>query len=287
MPCNICAPGDEELRPSGRPVPEVRRPRRDMYCRCSFHVCGADKLKSSPSFSLGEGRFWKELDLWLIHVRAAYCRGQRADRSMRSVLVRGSSAEWFRLGRIAFLLSSRSVRTYRTWIGDRWHAGISGRDKGMKFMARIWVSILAGLLLFLSAPLAIAAEEWRSNTHLLPPYCKDRSDPWGPGWAKWRDYFGTVHVHMSHYCAGIYAELKAKRAVTKRERDAWLGGVVSQMAYVSPHCDQKCVIYAELHRRWAWALAQQGQFAEAVKHTRLAAAAEASTPSTAPPPSPR
>jgi tetratricopeptide (TPR) repeat protein len=42
------------------------------------------------------------------------------------------------------------------------------------------------------------------------------------------------------------------------------------MKYVSGACNTGCVIYPELHTRWGWALGEQGQTAEAIRHYQLA-----------------
>ncbi len=114
-------------------------------------------------------------------------------------------------------------------------------------------------------------ERWNKNTHLLPPYCKDIAKGSGSRErTKWSGTFGEVYIHMHHYCAGVFAEQQAKSALNKRERANQLGQVVSQMKYVSGSCNAGCVIYPELHTRWGWALGEQGQTAEAIKHYQLA-----------------
>jgi hypothetical protein len=113
--------------------------------------------------------------------------------------------------------------------------------------------------------------EWKkgNNAFALPQYCKDRLDPDG-AWQKWRAHFGVVYIHMHHYCGGLYAEFKARLIVNKRERAKWLQEVVVQMRYVGRHCDRGCVIYKELHQRWAWALGELGKPVEAMQHLREA-----------------
>jgi tetratricopeptide (TPR) repeat protein len=114
-------------------------------------------------------------------------------------------------------------------------------------------------------------ERWGNNTHLLPQYCKDRAKgSQSPEWAKWSGTFGEAFIHMHHYCAGIFAEQKAKSAPNQHERANWLVKVLSQMKYVSGSCNAGCAIYPELHTRWGWALGRQGQTAEAIKHYQLA-----------------
>jgi tetratricopeptide (TPR) repeat protein len=110
-------------------------------------------------------------------------------------------------------------------------------------------------------------DKWRKNTSLLPPYCQDRA---GGDFEKWRRPFGDVFIHLHHYCSGIFSEQKAKSAQKKPERAKWLGEVVSSMRYVSSACNQRCVLYPELHTRWGWALSKQGQIAEAIQHYQLA-----------------
>ena len=118
---------------------------------------------------------------------------------------------------------------------------------------------------------AFGIERWGDNTHLLPQYCKDRvKGSQSPEWSKWRSTFGEAYIHIHHYCSGLFAEQKAKSTLNQRERDNWLGSVVSQMNYVSGACNTGCVIYPELHTRWGWALSEQGQVAEAMQHYQLA-----------------
>ncbi|MDX2458379.1 MAG: tetratricopeptide repeat protein [Gammaproteobacteria bacterium] len=115
------------------------------------------------------------------------------------------------------------------------------------------------------------AEAWRQDTQLLPPYCKDRVKGLNsPEFTKWRGTFGGVSEHIHHYCSGIYAENKARGTIDQQERKRALRGVIAEMAYVSRHCSAKCVLYPELHSRWGWALAADGQPSEAVGHFQLA-----------------
>ena len=114
---------------------------------------------------------------------------------------------------------------------------------------------------------AAGGETWKSETHLLPQYCKDRAAGRDE---KWRNTFGEAYIHMHHYCSGVHAEQKAKSTLNQRERVNWLGKVVSQMRYMSGSCNTKCVLYPELHTRWGWALSEQGQTAEAIQHYQLA-----------------
>jgi tetratricopeptide (TPR) repeat protein len=114
-------------------------------------------------------------------------------------------------------------------------------------------------------------ERWSNNTQFLPQYCKDRAKGSSSSeWKKWRGTFGEAYIHIHHYCSGIYAEQQAKNTLNQNERNPWLGKVVSQMRYVSGACNKKCAIYPELHTRWAWALGEQGQTAEAIRHYQLA-----------------
>lgn len=115
------------------------------------------------------------------------------------------------------------------------------------------------------------AEAWRQDTQLLPPYCKDRAKGiQSPEFSKWRGTLGGVYEHIHHYCGGIYAEKKARGTIDQHERQRWLRGVIGEMAYVSRHCSPKCKLYPELHSRWGWALAADGQPSEALGHFQLA-----------------
>ena len=119
--------------------------------------------------------------------------------------------------------------------------------------------------------LAAEGGGWRQDTRMLPQYCKDRAKGKNSSeWAKWRKTFGDTYIHMHHYCAGVFAEQKAKSELDKSKRDRWLMSVVSQMKYVSGACDTGCVLYPELHTRWGWALSEQGKNAEAIQHYQLA-----------------
>jgi tetratricopeptide (TPR) repeat protein len=116
-----------------------------------------------------------------------------------------------------------------------------------------------------------AAEKWSQNTQLLPPYCKDRlKGIKSPEYTKWRKTLGSAFEHMHHYCGGIYAEKMARSTIDQQERKRWLRSVKSEMAYVSRSCSTKCTLYPELHVRWGWALAADGQPSEAVGHFLLA-----------------
>lgn len=132
-------------------------------------------------------------------------------------------------------------------------------------------AVVCVLALVLPWRAALAEDiEWRqgNNAAVLPQYCQDRLDKNGK-WQNWRAHFGQVFIHMHHYCGGVYAEYKAKTALNKRQRERWLRETIVQMRYVSPHCGRECVVFEELHRRWAWALTQQGKMAEATEHLRL------------------
>ena len=115
------------------------------------------------------------------------------------------------------------------------------------------------------------AEEWRQDTQLLPQYCKDRAKGINSAeFKRWRSTLSDVYEHIHHYCSGIYAEQKAKSTIDRRERKRWLRSVAGEMAYVSRHCSARCALYSELHTRWGWALAADGQPSEAVGHFQLA-----------------
>jgi len=118
--------------------------------------------------------------------------------------------------------------------------------------------------------LIAASQDWKQNTQLLPPYCKDRAKGLHSAeFKKWRRTFGEAFIHMHHYCNGIFAEQKAKSTVNRQERQRWLRAVLSEMQYVSNHCPARCALYPELHSRWGWALGAGGQPAEAIKHFQL------------------
>jgi tetratricopeptide (TPR) repeat protein len=119
--------------------------------------------------------------------------------------------------------------------------------------------------------LADTLESWSKNTQLLPQYCKDRAKgSQSPEFSKWRNTFGDAYIHIHHYCSGIHAEQKAKNILNKGEKDYWLGRVLHQMKYVSGSCNKGHVLYPELHTRWGWALGEQGQVGEAIRHYQLA-----------------
>ncbi len=113
-------------------------------------------------------------------------------------------------------------------------------------------------------------EPWRQNTRFLPSYCKDRvKGTTHAAWTKWRRVFRDVHIHMHHYCAGVYSEMQAKTVMNDRARKGHLNVVVDQMRYVGNACKVDCVLYPELHQRWGWALGEQGKISEAVRHYKL------------------
>jgi len=118
---------------------------------------------------------------------------------------------------------------------------------------------------------AIAAEsDWKQNTQLLPPYCKDRAKGLNSAeFKKWRGSLGDAFIHMHHYCSGVFAEQKARSTIDQRQRQRWLRTVVGEMQYVSKHCSARCPLYPELHSRWGWALGTSGQHSEAIKHFQL------------------
>lgn len=142
-------------------------------------------------------------------------------------------------------------------------------------MMRFFLVLVFGLSIFWHN-LAVAKEVWRQDTGLLPQYCKDRVIDNGKSaeWVKWRGTFGDAYIHMHHYCSGIYAENKARITIDKKQRKRWLSQVKGQMAYVSAHCTAKCILYPELHSRWGWALGEDGQHSEAIKHFQLAITAK-------------
>ena len=135
---------------------------------------------------------------------------------------------------------------------------------------RFFLFIVFGISILWHNP-AVAEEVWRQDTRLLPQYCKDRAKGFNSAeWAKWRGTMGKAFIHVHHYCAGIYAEQKARSTIDQRQTKNWLGHVIKQMAYVSKNCSSKCVLYPELHSRWGWALAEGGQPSEAIGHFQLA-----------------
>jgi len=113
-------------------------------------------------------------------------------------------------------------------------------------------------------------EPWRSDTLMLPQYCKDRAQSKKNFEKKWHSTFGEASLDIHHYCAGIYAEHQAKSSSSKGDRTRELGLVIHQMGYCSNRCKEHCVLYPELHTRWAWALGESGQADEAIKHYQLA-----------------
>jgi tetratricopeptide (TPR) repeat protein len=118
-------------------------------------------------------------------------------------------------------------------------------------------------------------EKWRRNTQLLPQYCKDRAKGRNTAeWKRWSNTFGTATIHIHHYCAGIYAQQEVRTSLDQGVRKRELGNVVHQMKYVGAHCGTDCVLYPELHTRWGWALAEQGEAAEAIQHYQLAIKAQ-------------
>ena len=144
-------------------------------------------------------------------------------------------------------------------------------------MIRIFLILVFGFFV-LSSNLSAAekrerkkTEQWAQDPRLLPQYCKDRANgSQSAEWAKWRGTFGEAQIHVHHYCAGIYAEQKARITVDQQERKRWLRSVKNQMRYVSNHCSESCVLYPELHSRWGWALGEDGQTADAINHFQMA-----------------
>ena len=81
---------------------------------------------------------------------------------------------------------------------------------------------------------------------------------------------GETFIHIHHYCSGIYAEQKAKSTIDQQERKRWLRNVKGEMSYVARNCPASCALYPELHSRWGWALAADGQPSEAISHFQMA-----------------
>jgi tetratricopeptide (TPR) repeat protein len=132
-------------------------------------------------------------------------------------------------------------------------------------MMRIALYSLLVFLVFWQSP--SMAEEWRKDPGMLPQYCQDRVKGIGSAeFARWRNTFGEIFVHIHHYCNGIYAEQKAKGSFNRQEKERWLRSVAGEMSYVGRHCKAGCVLYPELETRWGWALAQLGQTGEAIDH---------------------
>lgn len=134
---------------------------------------------------------------------------------------------------------------------------------------RISLFLLFGITIFWHNP-AVAKPEWHDYTQTLPQYCKDLAKSgYSAEFNKWQGTLGEAYIHTHHYCNGIYAENKARMTIGQ-QRKRWLRSVKGEMAYVSRHCSVKCVHYPDLHRRWGWALAEDGQQAEAIRHFQLA-----------------
>jgi len=131
----------------------------------------------------------------------------------------------------------------------------------------ILVLVLQGVL---SWHVSYAADSWRTDTAMLPQYCKDRARDKAYFVKKWGSTFGQARIDIHHYCSGIYTENKARNTLDRGVRDRLLGDVIHQMFYCSNRCKEHCVLYPELHTRWAWALGESGQAGEAIKHYQLA-----------------
>lgn len=152
-----------------------------------------------------------------------------------------------------------------------------------------WLSLATLLVLQSLSSNALAYDEWRRDAWMLPTYCQDRVNWASPNsrWNRWQGFFGNVAIHMSHYCNGVYAEMMAKRSVDITKRNLFVAQAAEEMAYVSRDCDPKCVIYGDLHRRWGWALIEQGKIVEGTKHLRLAESVPRRViPNVPPPPRP-
>ena len=145
-------------------------------------------------------------------------------------------------------------------------------------MMRIFQILVFGVTIFWHN--LSAADAWRTDTGLLPPYCQARAKGLDSAeFARWRRTLGDVAVHIHHYCSGIYAEQKAKSTIDQRQRSRWLFSVIGEMRYVGKNCSAaSCALYPELHSRWGWALAADGQPSEAISHFQMAIRAKPKYP---------
>ena len=145
-----------------------------------------------------------------------------------------------------------------------------------KHRAMLRIAQLLLLLLCISIPWQNAFsgyyEKWQDSLQFMPQYCQDRAlkEKNRQVWDKWAKRLGKVHIHMHHYCEGVYFEIKAKSAVNRKEKESFLNKTARQMAYVSKYCSRSCILYPELHTRWGWALGENGQVADAIKHYQMA-----------------
>jgi tetratricopeptide (TPR) repeat protein len=134
--------------------------------------------------------------------------------------------------------------------------------------------ILLFVMCFAIPPQVVFAEsiEWKKNLNILPPYCADRARGGAVGQKVPSRYavLSDVWVHLHHYCAGLYADYKAKISLSQNEKKQLYAEVIGQMGYVSNHCKSRCALYPELHTRWGFALAETGQVGEAIRHYQLA-----------------
>lgn len=110
------------------------------------------------------------------------------------------------------------------------------------------------------------------NLVFLPPFCTVKANN-GPKAeiTKWDKILGgNIFMHLHHYCGGVFAEFKAKETVGQSSQAGWLAEIIKQMKYVSGPCNTpKCRLYPELHTRWGWALAEQGNAGDAVREYQL------------------
>jgi tetratricopeptide (TPR) repeat protein len=132
---------------------------------------------------------------------------------------------------------------------------------------RVFLIILFGFSLPYQG-LAAGSDDWHANLQVLPSYCKGfKTDSHRK---KWGSILGETYIHMHHYCKGVFGEYKARSLVGQGERKPWVQTAAHQMRYVSGACKIGCALYPDLHRRWGWALGEQRQYAEAIKHYQLA-----------------
>ncbi len=122
------------------------------------------------------------------------------------------------------------------------------------------------LVVGLSIPwqnLVAGGDSWRENSHLLPPFCKER--------AKGITHPRAPSVH--HYCEALFFEARARTAENQNSRNRLLQKAVAGMnSWAKKDCQSysRCVLYPDVHTRLGRALSKQGQTAEAIKHYELA-----------------
>jgi len=122
------------------------------------------------------------------------------------------------------------------------------------------------LVVGLSIPwqnLVAGSNSWRENTHLLPPFCKERAkgitNPRAPS--------------LHHYCEALFFEARAITAKNQNSRNRLLQKAVAGMnSWAEKDCKSysRCVLYPDVHTRIGRTLSKQGQIAEAIKHYMLA-----------------